>query len=492
MEIIETAVHQCALAHPDKLAVADEREEISYGELYRAAGGFAQYLLGLSLPLGARVLVRAKPAVPTLIAYLGIHIAGLVNVPCEATAGPDALAAIAAETGASLVISDIELPEGADRLPYEKIRELADANADGMNGYTLPARDPEALYDVLFTTGTTGKSKGVMISARGAAACAENLICGSGIGADTVYLIPVPINHANGIRKCYATLCAGGTVVLADGLSNIKRFYEALEKYKADFLLLPPSAVRMLLMLSAKRLAAYADQIRLVHTSAAPFPEADKLRLCEILPKTRLVFAYGSSEVGNVSMFDYAAYPGRICCVGKLNVNAEVRIVDADRRDTASSKEEPGLIALGGAAVMLGYYNAPELTAGVLENGWVYTSDLGYFDGDGFLYVLGRADDVINVGGLKIAPTEVENVVMQFPGVAECACFGVDDPMTGKKPVLLLVPDRGKTVELTELSAFLEQRMEAYKIPKKFITADRVPKTSNGKVDRKAIIKQYG
>ena len=485
MYSVEQLLKRNAAQYADKPAVCDEQGEITFAELWKAARGFASYLGGLGLPAGARILVRALPEIPTVIAYYGIHLAGLVNVPCEATAGPEALAVIADETQASLIIADIALPEQYRSLAYAQIRPLAEANFTPEAAFDEP--DPETVCDILFTTGTTGKSKGVQISIRALAASCENLIFGSDITDRTVYLIPVPINHANGIRKSYATISAGGTLVLINGLSNIRKFYTALEKYRANYLLLPPSAVRMLLLLSAKQLGKYADQIELVHTSAAPFPEADKQKLCELLPKTRLVFAYGSSEAANISMFDYSKYPGRICCVGALNRHSRVKIVDENGVEIASSQENQGIIMLGGDAVMTGYYNAPELTASVLKDGWVRTSDLGYFDEDGFLYVLGRADDVINVGGLKIAPTEVENVVMQYPGIAECACFGIDDRMTGKVPKLIIVPERKVEIDLTDFGAFLESKMEAYKIPKKIEIVSEIPKTSNGKINRKIL-----
>ena len=469
----------------DKTAIYDEKGSITFSELWKAASGFASYLKTLGLPAGSRVMIKAAPEIPTFVAYFGIHLAGLTNVPCERTAGPEALTLIADDIDAALIIADIELPEGYKRFDYAEITKTAEQHYDPDAVFT--AVEPENVCDILFTTGTTGKSKGVMISNRALKASCENIICGSPITEDTVYLIPVPINHANGIRKSYATIYAGATLVLIDGLQNLRKFYDAVEKYHAKYLLLPPSAVRMLLLLSAKELSKYADQIELVHTSAAPFPEADKLKLCELLPKTKLVFAYGSSEVANVSMFDYSKYPGRICCVGSLNVNSKVKIVDEDGNEIESSQENQGLIVLGGNAVMTGYFNAPELTAGVLKDGWVKTNDIGYFDEDGFLYVLGRADDVINVGGLKIAPTEVENVVMQYPGIAECACFGIDDRMTGKAPKLIYVPERKVQIDLADFRNFLASKMEAYKIPKKIEAVTEIPKTSNGKINRKIL-----
>ncbi len=469
----------------EKVAIYDEKDSITYRSLWKEACGFASYLKTLGFADGARIMIKAAPEIPTVIAYFGIHLAGFVNVPCERTAGPEALTAIADDIEASLIIADIEIPEGYRRLDYASIRPMAQQYYSPDAEFAAP--DGDKVCDILFTTGTTGKSKGVMISNKALKASCENLVLGTGITDKTVYLIPVPINHANGIRKTYATLFAGATLVLIEGLQNLKSFYNALAKYHATYLLLPPSAVRMILLLSAKELAKYADQIELVHTSAAPFPEADKQKLCELLPKTKLVFAYGSSEVANVSSFNYAEYTGRICCVGKLHVNSKVKVVDEDGNEIESSKDNQGVLVLGGGAVMTGYYNAPELTASVLQDGWVKTNDIGYFDEDGFLYVLGRADDVINVGGLKIAPTEVENVVMQYPGIAECACFGIDDRMTGKAPKLIYVPERKVQIDLADFRNFLASKMEAYKIPKKIEAVTEIPKTSNGKINRKIL-----
>ncbi|MCR5041686.1 MAG: acyl--CoA ligase [Clostridia bacterium] len=486
MNTVANTICSNAQKFPEKTAIHDEKGSITYAQLDHAVKNFAKHLKGLGLPSGSRIMVQSNSDIPTVVSYLAIQLSGNINVPCEKTASVDALELIASETEAAVIITDADVDGRYTRITFSEVMDIAGAD-DGNCSFEFDEPDPEAVCDILFTTGTTGKSKGVMISNRALLASCGNLITGSEITETTVYLIPVPINHANGIRKTYSTLFAGGTVVLLEGLSNLKKFYGAISEFHANYLLLPPSAIRMILLLSAKDLAAHADQIEYVHTSAAPFPEADKQKLCELLPNTKLVFAYGSSEVANVSMFEYSKYPGRICCVGSLNINAKAKIVDEDGNEIESSKDNQGIIMLGGSAVMTGYYNAPELTAGVLKDGWVKTSDLGYFDEDGFLYVLGRADDVINVGGLKIAPTEVENVVMQYKGIAECACFGIDDRMTGKIPKLNIVPERRVEIDIGDLKKFLASKMEAYKVPKKIEIVAEIPKTSNGKINRKVL-----
>jgi len=243
----------------------------------------------------------------------------------------------------------------------------------------------------------------------------------------------------------------------------------------------------MLLLLSAKELAKYSGQLHHIHTGSAAFPEADKERLCSLLPNTRLYFAYGSSEAGCVSMFDYSKHRGLISCVGKPNRNANIFIVDDDHKPIQSSKEHQGLIAISGPVVMQGYFNEPELTAGVLQDGVIYTNDMGYIDEEGFVYMLGRRGDVISIGGLKIAPTEVEDVVLRFPGIAECACFAVEDRMGGAVPKLNIVPEKGAEIDVKALREYMSKHLEAFKIPKLIATVDEIPKTANGKINRKVL-----
>jgi acyl-CoA synthetase (AMP-forming)/AMP-acid ligase II len=162
--------------------------------------------------------------------------------------------------------------------------------------------------------------------------------------------------------------------------------------------------------------------------------------------------------------------------------------VDENRNPIKSSKENQGLIAISGGMVMQGYYNAPELTAEVLKDGVVYTNDIGYIDDEGYVYMLGRRGDVINIGGLKIAPTEVENVVLRYPDIADCACFAKEDRMGGVVPRLNVVMKKGCELDAAKLRAHMAEHLEAFKIPKQIVAVDELPKTSNGKLDRKRLV----
>lgn len=493
MDSIVQALSIHAKETPDRIAVIADDEQITYGELWKEVQGFAEFLRKQGFEKGSRITVKAAPSIWFAVSCFGIHLSGNVHVPMEKTIGPEGIINIADELSASMIVADTDL---SDRISEKDgkykyissalVRETAKENyRDGLV-FDFPTLDMTC--DIMFTTGTTGKSKGVMESHRAVVAVSENVQYGAEIPKDNIYLVPAPINHASAIRKLYVSILTGTTVVLLDGFTDVKKFFNYVEKYKVTSILMPPAAVRMILLLAEKNLAKYSGQLHHIHTGSAAFPEADKDKLCEILPETRLYFAYGSSEAGCVSMYDYSKNRGLISCVGKPNKNANIFIVDENRNPIKSSKENQGLIAISGGMVMQGYYNAPELTAEVLKDGVVYTNDIGYIDDEGFVYMLGRRGDVINIGGLKIAPTEVENVVLRYPDIADCACFAKEDRMGGVVPRLNVVMKKGCELDAAKLRAHMAEHLEAFKIPKQIVVVDELPKTSNGKLDRKRLV----
>ena len=246
----------------------------------------------------------------------------------------------------------------------------------------------------------------------------------------------------------------------------------------------------MLWKLSGEKLAGYADQIEFVECSTAPVTEADKEHLRRQLPKSRLYNNYGLSECGAMVMYDFNEYKEKgQGCVGKPMVNSHVVIVDDKRKEIKSSKEQMGLIANSGPINMKGYWKHPEITAQVKKNGYVYTNDIGYFDEEGFLYVIGRQNDTINVGGLKVEPTEVEDAAEQYPGILECICVPVDNPLTGKALKLIVVMEKGHALDEAGLAAHLRECLDPYKVPAIYEETDHIPRNYVGKPDRNAYIK---
>lgn len=485
MDSIVSAVAKFAKERPNRAAVIANDNEITYAQLWKEIQGFAEYIKSFGFKEGSRIIVKSDSDIWFAVSCFAIQLTGNVHVPLEKSIGVKGLEDVASQLGAAMVISNTDIEGDFVSVDSDKVREIGQENyKDGLS-FDFPTK--EMTCDILFTTGTTGKSKGVVISHRAVVAVSENVQYGAEIPDDNVYLVPAPINHASAIRKLYVSMLTGTTVVLLDGFKDIRKFYSYIEKYKVTSILMPPAAVRMLLVLSKKELAKYSGQLHHIHTGSAAFPEADKELLCSLLPETRLYFAYGSSEAGCVSMFDYSKHKGLISCVGKPNKNAHIFIVDDNRQEIKSSQANQGLIAISGGMTMTEYFEEPELTKEVLVNGVVYTNDMGYIDENGFVYMLGRRGDVISIGGLKIAPTEVENIVLRFPGIAECACFAVEDRMGGCVPKLNIVEEKGADVDINELKKHMASYLEAFKVPKLVAKVEEIPKTSNGKIDRKVL-----
>ena len=481
--IVEALYKQAHERGSRTVIIDNDENQINYEDLWKEVQGFANYLKGQGVSCGDKVVIKSAHTINYVVSFLAVHLIGAISIPTEKTIGNDGLDSVADQLDAVMVIADAYSAD-IKVVELSRVRELALANIPTEEIVSFP--DTNAVGDILFTTGTTGKSKGVMISHRAIIAVCENVLYGAKIPEDNIYMVPNPINHAAGIRKIYVTILTGTTVVLIDGFMNLKKFFRFATDYKVTSILMPPSAIRIMMLMARKNMAALSDQLDHIHSGSAPLSDADKQRLRETLPNTRLYFGYGSSEAGCSCLYDYNEHDQLVNCSGMPNVNATIMIVDDDRKEIVGTKDNPGTVAVKGPMNMEGYYNEPELTAAVLdENGIVYTTDLGYME-DGFLYILGRKDDVINIGGLKIAPNEVESIALKFPGISECILYSITDKKDNMTIVMDVVLEKGAEFDNVKFTSFLGETLESFKLPKKVTIVDEIRKTYNGKIDRKA------
>jgi acyl-CoA synthetase (AMP-forming)/AMP-acid ligase II len=428
-----------------------------------------------------------------VVIYLGIHLAGGIVASMEKNMPEAELINVALKLKAGVLICEMktmaEFRNGLQVILIDRDTVMDDIKGVNMEGFELMFPKEEDSADILFTTGTTGSSKGVELSHKALTATAENLIYGCGYKKDTVIIVPGPLNHANAIRKLFTTLVNGSTIYILNGMANIRDFFEALDYPEGSIsCCLPPAAIRTIFQLTRDRISDYADRIDFIESATSPLPEPDKLKLCELLPNTRLYNNYGSSESASVCMYDYNKYRGKANCIGMAMPNSKIIIVDDDKHVIKSSKNRMGLIACMGAVNMKGYVNEPILTSEVLRDGILYTNDVGYMDDEGFVYVIGRKGDVINVGGFKVAPTEVEAVALESELIDDCICIPVDDRITGKALKLLVVCPQNVEFNAVEIKAFMSRKVESYKVPKYVEKTDKVARTYNGKLDRKAYL----
>ena len=484
---------------PDKVAVVVGDRETDYRTLYEKAYRYHEYMKEAGVSKGDIVVTRAGQNLNYVVTYLAIHMAGGVVASLEKNIPLVGFEKAAVQIGAKFVIlNEGERLDGSWRNLYycediskEDISKEDTAVEESSNeAYSeLPLidfPDPEETADILFTTGTTGASKGVELSHRALVATAENLILGCGYRPDTFLIVPGPLNHANAIRKLFTTIINGSTICLLNGMSDIPGFYRALDyPLGSKACCLPPAAIRTIFALTNDRIGTYSEKVDFIESASAPLPESDKVKLCQLLPNTRLYNNYGSSEAASVCMYDYNEFPNKRECVGKEMPNSHVIVVDDAHKEIKSDKEHMGLIACIGDVNMKGYVNDPELTDKVLIDGIVYTGDVGYKDDEGFVYIFGRKGDVINVGGIKVSPSEVEEVALTFDEIEDCICIAKEDKITGQALKLLIVMHQGSILNARKISEFLSLRLEADKVPRFYEQVEKIERTYNGKKDRK-------
>lgn len=466
---------------PTKTALVINDEKISYAEFYRQVSSAALFLSSKGVCHHTHVVTVASPNLDYLVSEYAILGLGAVNIPTENRIPADRLGEIAKSVDAEFVLSPIKPECDCQWIDYGEIDRSQEPD------YTWqPVGVSNDCSEIIFTTGTTGKSKGVMLSS----SCLETYLAAINptfkLENDSVFLVTTPLNHVGGLHRIHQCISVGCTAVLLDGIRNLKAFFHSIEEYGVTHTYLPPASVKMLLTLAKKNLAALDGKLQFIYTASAPFPMADIEKLMELLPHTRLHQGYGSSETGSICNCCYNAHGNSINSLGKPYDCVEVILQDEEGNIIKEANKE-GFIRSRSKMNMIGYYNEPALTAEVLKDGFIYSHDLMFFDEKGELHFAGRGDDVINIRGFKVTPTEVEDVALRCPSIADCACVPYDDKVYGRVLKMYVVTKKDFEFNVDEITSFLETKLEAYKLPKYIDQIKEIPKTYNGKIDRKKL-----
>lgn len=483
-----------AAANPNKLALADSKQSLTYGELWSRIYGLSLKFKEMGVRFEKCAVVECNQSVDYMICDLAIQLLGGIFVPLEKNVAAARAVEITTDTEAVLYVSkeplDAELPEGI-KPAFFCIDDCALHPWEGeYPEITFPKS--EDVCEILFSTGTTGKSKGIVLTHGNDIAIAENVMYGVKMKENNVEMIPMPTSHSHGLRRTYSNLVNGSSVVFVDGVTLLKKVFNMIEEYKVTSMDLSPSMLSIIFKLSKDRLGDYADQMDYIQLGSAPLPEEDKVHLSRILPKTRLYNFYGSTEAGCSCLLDFNSMAGKKGCIGKPAVNAHFIVVDENRNEIQSSPDNLGFLASSGAINMKEYFKAPELTESAMANGFVYTKDLGYIDEEGLVYMLGRKDDVINYGGIKISPEELEAIIIKNPIIKDCALIPVKDALTGQAPKLFITLEKedGSEYDAKEFKVFLQENLDANKQPKFIEIIDEIPRTFNGKIKRNVLMER--
>ena len=483
-------IQQVAKERPDTTAFIVNDEKCTYAYLAQCNRKAARYLQEKGIRPGDRVIVEADHILPYVYFWYGLQLLGATFVPVEKDTPSNRMLEIAEELQTPYMVTLTAREDLPQAWSLEGITGDILATEDG---FEPQDPDPESLAEILFTTGTTGKSKGVMVSYTNQVNIALAGIETTNIRCNDVWLIPTPMNHAAGLRKAHICMAVGCTVCLLEGFRNFKKYFQTIHDHKVTALYLPPSAIHLLLAVASKNLAELKDQLHFIYSSSAAYPETDKEKMRKLLPNVYMYNCFGGSEVGVACTDEFcvsggSTYPGS---VGRPNSLCEIIILDDNFNEKPNATaQDPGFCAVRSKSVTKGYWNEPEQTAKAFRDGMLIMSDLCYFAPNGELILVGRSNDTINLGGLKVAPLEVEEVVMRVPCVDECLLIPV---VRGGNTALklLVVLKEGMELDEAAIRETIQKNLEPYKLPKQIVVIDEIIKTFNGKIDRKKMIATY-
>lgn len=478
MVTIEEQLRVHSFINPDKDALIGNDEHVSYRLLWERCLQTARKLQDeYGIKKGDRVILAAQGNVEFVYTYFGVHIAGAIAVPIDPDTNESRFDYIKESTTPKCVIGQLR-KANVETTPFENVIAL-----DGEQMiFTLPQIGEIA--DILFTTGTTGAPKGVSLSYGNvfAAATHINEIIGNTI--DDVELLALPVSHSFGLGRLRCVLAKGGTLVMLGTFANVKRFFAEMTKYNISGFGMVPASWAFIKKFSGKYIAKFADQLKYVEIGSSFMPVEEKQLLMELLPNTRLNMHYGLTEASRSAFMEFHAEKDNLTTVGKASPNVDIALFDAEGKKVALGEE--GEVCVKGAHVCSGYWNEPvERFQKDFFDGYFRTGDCATMDENGYIYLKSRIKEMINVGGKKVSPMEVEDVLNSIPGIAESACIGIPDPagMMGEVVKAFIVcSDENLTDK--DITAALSPKLEVYKLPVQIERIESIPKTSNGKIQR--------
>lgn len=360
---------------------------------------------------------------------------------------------------------------------------------NGTSKATYIAPEQSQVADILFTTGTTGAPKGVALSYNNLSAAASNINAYIGNTSSDVELLALPVSHSFGLGRLRCSLSKGATVVMLGTFANVKKFFKEMARCQVTMFAMVPASWGFIKKMSGKYIGKFADQLKFIEIGSSFMPVEDKELLMSLLPKTRICMHYGSTEASRSAFMEFHTYKDNLLSIGKASPNVEIKIFTS--QGTPAALGEEGEVCVKGEHVTCSYWNeTPERFASDFYDGYFRTGDCGTMDAEGNIYLKSRIKEMINVGGKKVSPMEVEDILNTIPGIKESACIGIPDPgiVLGEVVKAFIVADDNLSDE--EIMQQLRPQLEVYKLPVEIERINAIPKTGSGKIQRLSLKKK--
>lgn len=500
---ISSLISDWAARTPDRVAYADRYRRVTYAELDRETRNFAAGLRDMGVEAGTPVAIWMPNSVDLVVALFGTMRADCPAVPISYEALPYEMAYRVKDSGAAAIVTRAPkrkalADEAGEGWPLNHViitdkpgeGEAAFKDMCATDGPVLPDDDIDTVSLLLYTSGTTGEPKGVMLTARAilwsnAAAWAPIL----GMTQEDTVITALPLYHAFGISSCVTAVLANGAGAYLIHRFTPSEMMKLLPQEKPTMMLGVPTMFHHLLAAARAGATSEFDSLRAC-VSAGSIMSAALMEEFEDKLGVQMLDGLGMTEASsNITL----NWPGSKKIPGSCGLpilGMSIRIVDVDTGVDCPPNVE-GELTFRGPNMMLGYHNKPEQTAKAIKNGWYHSGDLGIVDEHGFLTVTGRLKELIIRGGQNLPPAEIEDVIKQMPGVQDAAVAGAADEEYGEVPIAFVIPEDGVSVTNGDVAAFCKGKLAVAKLPAATLIVDEIPRTGSGKVMRFKLSEYY-
>lgn len=494
--------------NPDRTALIADGRGHSWRTFEERVARLAGVLRTEGLEPGDRVAILAHNGAEYFEFSYGVPWAGGVIVPLNNKLSAADLVYILNHSGTGFLLADrdfqpliegffaqletvqhvLYFTPGDSESPYERALAAAEPCADQLRGY-------EDLAGIFYTSGTTGRPKGVMLSHRNLLWNAMSGIINYQLDETTVYLHATPLFHAAGGSRVFTMVTAGVTNVILPRF-EVAEVLTAIPRHRVTSMLLVPTMINRLV-----REPGLADHdlssLRTIAYGASPMPQSVLAEALQKLPGVGFCQAYGMTELSPAATFLETRYhvldgpdAGRLRSCGRAVWGADVRIEGDDGQPLPDG--EVGEIVVRGPMVMQGYWRDPEATARAVRDGWMHTGDAGYRDAEGFFYIVDRIKDIIITGGVNVASVAVEDCIHELDAVGECAVFGIPHPDWVEAVHAVVVPKPGRALTAEAVIAHCRTRLAGYQCPRSVeIRAQSLPLSGTGKIMKAELRKPH-
>ena len=506
--LIDNFLKNSASKYPDKTAIIHGNTRMTYSELLAISLNLAAALQGYGLRRGDRIIIALNNSAEYLIAYFGVQLAGGIVVAVNPDIKPRGLHKITADCKPSGIITNtglIKLLEAdKEKYPFSFILLQGERKTGGAGNIPIYSFDECCKYEgkvdtidrtetdiasIIYTSGTTGEPKGVMLMHKNLMANAHSIVNYLSLSEKDSVMVVLPFYYSYGNSLLLTHIMQGGTLVVDNRFMYPNVVLESMVREKVTGFAGVPSTFAILLNRSNLK-SCPLPSLRYITQAGGPMPHVMANEILKAVPHAKLYIMYGQTEASaRLSYLPPDDLYRKHGSVGKAIPGVTLHVLNEKNEQVKPG--ETGEIVAEGKNIMAGYWGKTEESAKILRNGRLYTGDMATVDEEGYIYILSRKSDMIKSGAHRIAPREIEEVILEHPNVFEAAVVGMEDAILGEAIHAYVVLKDGCICTEKELMRWCHENLPTYKIPKSFHFAESLPKTESGKIKKHELKKNY-